>query len=289
MAPLHQMKETNALAMNKKIMSILADRDSAIRERNMAMADAKEALSARDEALRQREEALIQRDKALMERDNARAALQFWENSCSYPMVDGSYRGAKRLHRTPYSRADITDALAVAGVNVTDAFPISSISAEDVKPRMGKRAKESSRSAKAAGTPRKGKKVGEDLNIVVPNNEGKKTRNGWDGVEVGFNMVELNGSSMPVPVCSCTGTPRHCYKWGKGGWQSSCCTTNISEYPLPQVQNKRHGRMSGRKMSGGAFTKLVSRLVGEGYDLSVPLDLKKYWAKHGTNRYITIK
>ncbi|ERN14459.1 hypothetical protein AMTR_s00185p00053620 [Amborella trichopoda] len=94
---------------------------------------------------------------------------------------------------------------------------------------------------------------------------------------------------MPIPVCSCTGVLQQCYKWGNGGWQSACCTTQISMYPLPVMPNKRHARVGGRKMSGSAFTKLLSRLAAEGHDLSVPLDLKDHWAKHGTNRYITIK
>ncbi|KAL3634269.1 hypothetical protein CASFOL_021323 [Castilleja foliolosa] len=79
------------------------------------------------------------------------------------------------------------------------------------------------------------------------------------------------------------------YKWGNGGWQSSCCTTNLSMYPLPALPNKRHARIGGRKMSGSAFNKLLSWLTIEGHDLSNPVDLKENWAKHGTNRYITIK
>ncbi|CAK9148253.1 unnamed protein product [Ilex paraguariensis] len=51
----------------------------------------------------------------------------------------------------------------------------------------------------------------------------------------------------------------------------------------------RHARVGGRKMSGSAFNKLISRLAAEGHDLSNPVDLKDNWAKHGTNRYITIK
>ncbi|URD98806.1 GAGA binding protein-like family [Musa troglodytarum] len=63
----------------------------------------------------------------------------------------------------------------------------------------------------------------------------------------------------------------------------------LSMYPLPVIPNKRHARVAGRKMSGSAFRKLLSRLAAEGYDLSLPVDLKDHWAKHGTNRYITIK
>jgi hypothetical protein len=42
-------------------------------------------------------------------------------------------------------------------------------------------------------------------------------------------------------------------------------------------------------MSAGAFQKLVKRLAQEGADLTQPIDLKDYWSKHGTNRYVTIK
>lgn len=94
---------------------------------------------------------------------------------------------------------------------------------------------------------------------------------------------------MPAPVCSCTGKYQQCYKWGDGGWQSACCTTRLSMYPLPVLPNKRHARLGGRKMSGSVFTKLLSRLAADGCDLSVPVDLKDHWAKHGTNRYVTIK
>ncbi|KAL9690467.1 hypothetical protein QQ045_010865 [Rhodiola kirilowii] len=104
-----------------------------------------------------------------------------------------------------------------------------------------------------------------------------------------LNELGLDYANLPVPFCSCTGNPQSCYKWGKGGWQSACCTTSLSMYPLPQIPNKRHSRMGGRKMSGGAFTKLIIRLASEGHDITVPIDLKNHWAKHGTNRYIIIR
>ncbi|XP_030522928.1 protein BASIC PENTACYSTEINE4 isoform X1 [Rhodamnia argentea] len=288
MAPQHQMKEKNALAMNQKIMNILREKEQAIQECKDAEAQTKAAIDARNEALRQRDEALIERDKALMERDNARAALQYWENAINFTMVGGNQHGLKRLHQQSYSQADIAEALN-ADVRITDAFPISSITADAVKPRQGKRSKEGKGIAsKGSSTQRKGKRVGEDLNVQVLSH-GRKVRSKWDSADVCLNLVVFNGSTMPVPVCSCTGIPRHCYKWGNGGWQSSCCTTTLSMYPLPQIPHKRHARVSGRKMSGSVFTKLLSRLAAEGHDLSIPLDLKDYWAKHGTNRYITIK
>ncbi|GMH28791.1 hypothetical protein Nepgr_030634 [Nepenthes gracilis] len=99
--------------------------------------------------------------------------------------------------------------------------------------------------------------------------------------------VDISG--VPAPVCTCTGVPRQCYRWGAGGWQSSCCTINVSEYPLPMSSTRPGSRMAGRKMSHGAFEKLLQRLAAEGRDLSHPVDLKEHWARHGTNKFVTIK
>ncbi|EEF49511.1 protein BASIC PENTACYSTEINE4 [Ricinus communis] len=285
----HPIKEpSNALVMNKKIMAILAERDAAIQERNMALAEKKEALVARDEALQQREKALAERDKALMERDNALAAIQYRENAMNFPFGNGNQRGSKRIPHPVYNSNEVAEALDGGEMHITDAFPITTVAAESGKPRQTKRSKENkSVSMKATKSAKKGNKVGEDLNRQGPS-DGKKFKVEWDGQD-GLNLVNFDDSTMPVPVCSCTGVPHQCYKWGNGGWQSSCCTTTLSSYPLPQMPNKRHARVGGRKMSGSVFTKLLSRLASEGHDLSLPLDLKDYWARHGTNRYITIK
>ncbi|CAL5441169.1 unnamed protein product [Camellia sinensis] len=96
-----------------------------------------------------------------------------------------------------------------------------------------------------------------------------------------FNEANLDFSVVPPPYCSCTGVARSCYKWGTGGWQSSCCNTNISEYPLPMSPSKPGARVPGRKMSIGAYGKLLCRLAAEGLDLSHPVDLKDHWARHG--------
>lgn len=108
-----------------------------------------------------------------------------------------------------------------------------------------------------------------------------------------LNFVSYGGSvdlsGIPSPFCSCTGVTRQCYRWGAGGWQSSCCTTNISEYPLPMSVKRPGSRMAGRKMSSGAYEKLLQRLAAEGYDLSHPIDLREHWARHGTNKFVTIK
>ncbi|XWS55008.1 hypothetical protein CRYUN_Cryun10bG0138000 [Craigia yunnanensis] len=285
MMPQHHMKEqNNALVMNKKIMSIFAERDAAIRERNIAVSEKKEALAARNEALQLRDKALAERDSALMERDNALAVLHYRENAMSFPIGSGIHRGGKRMHPT-YHSTDVGETLN-GEMHITDTLPVSTIASEEVKSRPVKRTKENK--AISSKPPRKMKKVAEDLNRQA-GTEVKKCKSEWNGQDIGLNIVNFDETTMPVPVCSCTGVPRQCYKWANGGWQSSCCTTTMSSYPLPQMPNKRHARVGGRKMSGSVFTKLLSRLAAEGQALSIPLDLKNYWARHGTNRYITIK
>ncbi|KAK9287125.1 hypothetical protein L1049_015536 [Liquidambar formosana] len=282
----HQVKEQNALPMNKKIMTIIAERDAAIHERNIALAEKKQALAERDVALQHRNEAIAERNNALMERDNAIAALQY-----SSQLGCGIQRGAKRMEHLPNHPADVGEtAYNAREIRITNAFPISVFASEGIKSRQAKRTKDKKAVSPKVSkpSPRKRKRVSEDLNKQVPSN-GTKMKSEWDSQDVGLNLVAFDESTMPVPVCSCTGVPRQCYKWGNGGWQSSCCTTTLSSYPLPQMQNKRHSRVGGRKMSGSVFTRLLTRVAAAGHDLSMPLDLKDYWARHGTNRYIIIK
>ncbi|KAK0590616.1 hypothetical protein LWI29_029433 [Acer saccharum] len=106
---------------------------------------------------------------------------------------------------------------------------------------------------------------------------------------IDMDGMNFDFSGVPSPVCSCTGTTRVCYKWGAGGWQSSCCTISVSEYPLPMSSTRPGVRLAGRKMSNGAYLKLLLRLASEDHDLSLPVDLKDHWARHGTNKFVTIK
>ncbi|XP_057966084.1 protein BASIC PENTACYSTEINE4-like isoform X2 [Malania oleifera] len=284
MTPQHQVKEQNALTMNKKFMAIIAERDAAIQERNMALSEKKAALAERDVAILQRDAAIAERDTAIMERDNAIASLQYRDNAISL----GIQRGSKRMHHPSNRSSNVADApFGSRDVQITNAFPISVIASEAVKSHPKRTKENKAISSKASKLTHKGKRVGEDLNRQVTS-IGTKMKNEWDH-DLGLNQVTFDESTMPIPVCSCTGVFRQCYKWGNGGWQSSCCTTTLSLYPLPPMPNKRHARMGGRKMSGTVFTRLLSKLASEGQDLSVPLDLKDHWARHGTNRYITIK
>ncbi|XP_022896743.1 protein BASIC PENTACYSTEINE4-like [Olea europaea var. sylvestris] len=268
-----QAKELNALNINPRVTMLCNERDAAIEERDRALAEKKTALNERDAAIQQRDAVIAERDNAVRERDNAIAALQFQD-----ALLNGGARGLKRNVQSAHSLRD-----------VTEAFPISTVPSEaanscQVKPTKAIKGTPS----KATKSPRKAKRVSKDLNRHVTT-DGSKAE--WDAQDFGImnQLIQFDESSMPVPVCSCTGVSRHCYKWGNGGWQSSCCTNSLSVYPLPQMPNKRHARMGGRKMSAGVFSRLLTRLAAEGHDLSVPLDLKDYWAKHGTNRYITIK
>ncbi|CAN8305193.1 unnamed protein product [Cochlearia groenlandica] len=108
-------------------------------------------------------------------------------------------------------------------------------------------------------------------------------------VDLVINGVSMDISGLPVPVCTCTGAPQQCYRWGCGGWQSACCTTNISMHPLPMSTKRRGARISGRKMSQGAFKKVLEKLASDGFNFGNPIDLKSHWARHGTNKFVTIR
>ncbi|VVA91308.1 unnamed protein product [Arabis nemorensis] len=108
-------------------------------------------------------------------------------------------------------------------------------------------------------------------------------------VDLVINGVSMDIAGIPVPICTCTGAPQQCYRWGCGGWQSACCTTNISMHPLPMSTKRRGARISGRKMSQGAFKKVLEKLASDGFNFGNPIDLKSHWARHGTNKFVTIR
>ncbi|KAJ9567407.1 hypothetical protein OSB04_003373 [Centaurea solstitialis] len=302
----------------KQIMTIMAERDAAIQERNLAISEKKAALAERDMAILQRDSAIAERNSAIMERDNAIATLQYRENSMNNtdntpsPCPPGCQisRSVKHVHHPqPYAQHHQHNMQSGGGGSGgDDSLPISPAVQEPAKSRRTKRTKNATPAPRK--TSRSSKKVKmecDDLNKAMfeePHdwnsghesggsggvddlNRGSKSE--WKDQDLGLNQVAFDESTMPIPVCSCTGVLRPCYKWGNGGWQSSCCTTTMSMHPLPSLPNKRHARVGGRKMSGSVFNKLISRLAAEGHNLSKPVDLKEHWAKHGTNRYITIK
>ncbi|KAM0043470.1 putative transcription factor GAGA-Binding-like family [Helianthus debilis subsp. tardiflorus] len=121
------------------------------------------------------------------------------------------------------------------------------------------------------------------------NSSGHRAKTIKRNVDVVINGIDMDISGIPIPVCTCTGAPQQCYRWGLGGWQSACCTTTISMYPLPMSTKRRGARIAGRKMSQGAFKKVLEKLASEGYNFSDAIDLRTYWAKHGTNKFVTIR
>ncbi|XP_059300078.1 protein BASIC PENTACYSTEINE2-like [Lycium ferocissimum] len=143
---------------------------------------------------------------------------------------------------------------------------------ELLKPPKTKKAKKATRTPKGESTP------------SVP-----RARAPRKSAEVVINGINMDISGIPIPICSCTGAAQQCYRWGCGGWQSACCTTNLSSYPLPMNVKRRGSRIAGRKMSLGAFKKVLEKLASEGYNFSNPIDLKPHWAKHGTNKFVTIR
>jgi hypothetical protein len=304
----------------KQIMAIMAERDAAIHERNMALSEKKAAIAERDMAFLQRDSAIAERNNALLERDNAIATLQYRENSLpsgnitTCPPGFHNSRGVKHMHHQQQQHTHHLPHMnegpyGTREMQTSDALPVSPVASEVAKPQRGKRpkdAKATPSNKKTSKSPRKVKRESDDTDMFGKSHEWKNgqdmdgggddpnkqlaaSKSDWKGQDLGLNQVAFDETTMPAPVCSCTGVFRQCYKWGNGGWQSSCCTTTLSMYPLPAVPNKRHARVGGRKMSGSAFSKLLSRLAAEGQDLSNPVDLKDHWAKHGTNRYITIK
>ncbi|KAL3843387.1 hypothetical protein ACJIZ3_000790 [Penstemon smallii] len=286
--PQYQLKDQSAHHMNVKINMICNERDAAIEERDRALSEKKAALDERDDAIQQRDAAFAERDNAIRERDNAIAALQFQDALLSNGARGLKPRGLKRNNPSSQPRSIISVQSAHnlrEECIINDALPVSAFASEATNSHQATRTKVKKNVTNKP--PRKVKKLGEDLNRHVTT-DGSKAE--WDAQDFGsMNQIQFDESTMPGPVCSCTGVPRQCYKWGSGGWQSSCCTTSLSVYPLPQLPNKKHARMGGRKMSGSVFSRLLTRLAASGHDLSIPLDLKNYWAKHGTNRYITIK
>lgn len=269
----------------KTFMAIMAERDAAIRERNLAVEARKRAFADRDMAMLQRDAALTERNSAIQERDEAISSLRFVGN----PMNTNN--------ETP---PDLTGAIRVHNDQETNHM-LNTVTggvvgcSETAKPKRVKREENIGLSTQPMNLPMLSTKEGENTvkweneqdfgrdDVNLNRQHGEWTNN------LGLNEVNFDELALPVPVCSCTGVPKPCYKWGNGGWQSACCTTTMSVYPLPQVSNKRYSRVGARKMSGTVFAKLLNRLVDEGYDLSTPLDLKDHWAKHGTNRYNTLK
>ncbi|GKV21467.1 hypothetical protein SLEP1_g31445 [Rubroshorea leprosula] len=154
----------------------------------------------------------------------------------------------------------------------------------DIVPNKKREGPKSPKSPKAKKGKRGPRALKDNSNASV-----QRVRSAKKTAEIVINGQDIDISGIAIPVCSCTGAPQQCYRWGCGGWQSACCTTNMSLYPLPMSTKRRGARIAGRKMSVGAFKKVLEKLASEAYDFSNPIDLRTHWAKHGTNKFVTIR
>ncbi|KAA8537549.1 hypothetical protein F0562_027157 [Nyssa sinensis] len=123
-------------------------------------------------------------------------------------------------------------------MHISDALPMSPVASEPPKSRRTKRTKEAKAVASTKKDSKSSKKVkreGEDLNKMMFGKshewkDGQDANGGgddlnkqlgvskpdWKDQDLGLNQVAFDDSTMPVPVCSCTGVLRPCYKWGNG-------------------------------------------------------------------------
>lgn len=274
-----------------KLTQVTVERDAALAERDKAIADKKNACTERDAALLQRDVAYADRNTAWVERDKAITALTIMCGN------GNDSEGAAKLlqvvnfvaNRPPMGNNLLCLPSTVEEVNDHAEGKGSQRQAK----QQGKAAKkETPKKRKASGVAsqeKKGTRSKKKRKQQEGQSKGEKVKQEDVCKSIVAYVPPYDLASTPVPLCSCTGTNRQCYRWGSGGWQSSCCTTFLSVYPLPLNHTKRSSRVAGRKMSGGAFKKLLERLAGAGEDITQPIDLKNHWAKHGTNKYVTVK
>uniref|UniRef100_A0A0D6QY34 GAGA-binding transcriptional activator n=1 Tax=Araucaria cunninghamii TaxID=56994 RepID=A0A0D6QY34_ARACU len=286
-----------------KVMSVLADRDAAILERNTAFAEKKAAYAEREPTILQGDVLYADRNSVTSDRGAAVAALDYARDSVwntQRSLSCGTLSSAKILQvlaDTPFLPREYQTLRPVSAPFPTSVLEASqseepqNIIRHEFKIQEGE--KERLLKRKCDGSEIKSQKPKKQRKQACKTEEvlsGEVTvKNEKKNLDVVINGIVFDISTMPIPVCSCTGVPQQCYKWGNGGWQSACCTTNISMYPLPMNPKRRGARVAGRKMSGGAFRKLLERLGSEGHHLIYPIDLKSHWAKHGTNKFVTIR
>ncbi|XP_074270249.1 uncharacterized protein LOC141593389 [Silene latifolia] len=194
----------------------------------------------------------------------------------------GNYMAAMRNGMNPFqgSRHNTEEITLIPNSSI----PINNVEAEPQPDKPAKKAKTSRKNPNDGTDTLKERKPKKSRKS---SSNSPKARRGRKNASIASCESSMDGTLSPF--CSCTGTPRQCYRWGSGGWQSACCTINISEYPLPMNATRPGSRTAGRKMSHGAFVKLLQRLASEGYDLSNAIDLKDHWARHGTNKFVIIK
>mgnify|MGYP000359012370 CR=1 FL=1 len=266
-----------------KLMDVVVERDTAVLERDTAVAEKRTAFAERDSALLQRDAAFADRNTAWMERNAAVAALSIVQSG-----KDTSGAVAKLMQMLNMSTLPLS---MEPNPNVKDENEgqRENKGKDHARKPTPKKRKDSaivsqSTTAGSNSPPKRCRKQKGNQDA-----EPKAEKEREDGIRNKAEAINpLNIALDSTPYCSCTGLSQQCYRWGKGGWQSACCTNFLSMYPLPMNPAKCNSRVPGRKMRS-AFKKLLERLVSDGVDITAPIDLKNYWARHGTNRYVTIK
>ncbi|KAH7435122.1 hypothetical protein KP509_06G050900 [Ceratopteris richardii] len=263
-------------------MDIVQERDAAIAERDTALMERKNAFAEREAAFLQRDVAYADRHVAWMERDAAVTALSMVRAGKDNRDVAAKLMQMMNMATVPLSVMEASLQSLPKGVH--DIEQQGRSLGKKASPKKHKLSYQESKLGYSSPS-KKQRKQKADHGIA---GKGEKHRN--DAMSDCNALLPFYDSGViPIPYCSCTGANQQCYRWGKGGWQSACCTNFLSMYPLPMNPTKRSSRVPGRKMSGSAFKKLLGRLKADGVDITCPIDLKNYWAKHGTNRYATIK
>nr|ADV59357.1 GAGA-binding transcriptional activator [Pinus taeda] len=288
-----------------KFMSVLAERDAAILERNTAFSEKKAAFAEKETAIFQRDVAYADRNTAILERDAAAAALNYAR--------DGGWNGQRSLTCGTLSNAKILQVLAenptfsareyqtMRPINV--AYPASVLETLPFEEAQKTAKRTSKKKDGEKESPSKRKSDVSEPKSLRQKKQRKPSGTTEEGLNGEVTVVKKEQKNLDVVINGiflifqlCLFLFALALEWlnnvtggGNGGWQSACCTTSISMYPLPMNPNRRGARVAGRKMSGGAFRKLLERLGAEGFNLNYPIDLKSYWAKHGTNKFVTIR
>ena len=286
-----------------KLTEIMAERDAHLAERDKAIAEKKNAYAERNTALLQRDLAYAERNAAWMERDSAIKALHMIQTNENDQ--ESSAKIMQMMHFIANRPSGRSNYLSTPNaLNETFSNNMVGVTKHTETGLTKKQSKDQQAKKAKIGTSKRHKPtdmLSQDKKVLKASGRKRKQHDpdGPLGIEK-FNHQDSSRSivscispydllSTPVPLCSCTGTNKRCYRWGNGGWQSACCTKFMSMYPLPMHQVKSGSRVPGRKMSGSAFGKLLEKLAGLGVDITKPIDLKNHWAKHGTNRYVTIQ
>lgn len=310
-----------------ELMDIMAQRDAALMEKNTALAERLAAYAERDAAIMQRDIVSADRDSAILSRDAALATLARLEKKSSGRRRPSQTALDEAMHESKLSqRMGLAEHCTFASEFHPDAanashsgiMVLDSESTHLQGVHRFSRDKESQ--IEFLVRKRKGTEIADATHRGKHPRAAPKKAQNWPATHQGHQQPEpirdaqaqpANGEDgrqqtrdselvnirnlrspsgpTPIPYCSCTGLNQQCYRWGNGGWQSACCTTLISVFPLPLNPKKRGSRVAGRKMSAGAFDKLLEKLVSEGVNINLPVDLREHWAKHGTNRYVTLR